>query len=46
MAKNDNFRLLLLKLISADQLVDLPPCSAMHHGMYIMGCIWQPFWIL
>ena len=19
---------------------------AMHHGIYIMGCIWQPFWIL
>ena len=18
----------------------------MHHGIYIMGCIWQPFWIL
>ena len=22
------------------------PSSAMHYGMYIMGCIWQPFWIL
>ena len=22
------------------------PHSAMHHGIYIMGCIWQPFWIL
>ena len=22
----------------------LPP--QMHHGIYIMGCIWQPFWIL
>ena len=20
--------------------------SQMHHGIYIMGCIWQPFWIL
>ena len=20
--------------------------SHMHHGIYIMGCIWQPFWIL
>ena len=20
--------------------------SKMHHGIYIMGCIWQPFWIL
>ena len=20
--------------------------SARHHGMYIMGCIWQPLWIL
>ena len=19
---------------------------AMHHWIYIMGCIWQPFWIL
>ena len=18
----------------------------MHHGIYIMGCVWQPFWIL
>ena len=26
-------------------LADLPP-SAMHHGIYIMGYIWQPFWIL
>ena len=22
------------------------PHPQMHHGMYIMGCIWQPFWIL
>ena len=27
-------------------LADLPPKSAMHHGIYIMGCIWQPFLIL
>ena len=20
--------------------------TVMHHRMYIMGCIWQPFWIL
>ena len=20
------------------------PLNAMHHGIYIMGCIWQPFW--
>ena len=25
-------------------LADLPP--EMHYGIYIMGCIWQPFWIL
>ena len=42
---------LLLELILADQLADLPPppvvaSSARHHGMYIMGCIWQPLWIL
>ena len=30
----------------ADLLPDLPPTSAMHHGTYIMGYIWQPFWIL
>ena len=22
------------------------PQTAMHHGMYIVGCIWQPLWIL
>ena len=22
------------------------PHPQMHHGMYMMGCIWQPFWIL
>ena len=44
--KNGNFTFLLLEFILADQLADLPPKSAMHHGMYIMGCIWQPFWIL
>ena len=30
----------------ADLLAELSPTSAMHHGIYIMGCIWQPFWIL
>ena len=29
-----------------DLPADLPPKSAMHHGIYIMECIWQPFWIL
>ena len=28
----------------ADLLADLSP--QMHHGIYIMGYIWQPFWIL
>ena len=23
-----------------------PHLSVRHHGMYIMGCIWQPLWIL
>ena len=32
--------ILLLKLI----LTDLT--SQMHHGKNIVGCIWQPFWIL
>ena len=36
-----NSVILLLKLILA---VHTPP--QMHHGIYIMGCIWQPFWIL
>ena len=31
-------------VVKAD-LADLPP-PQMHHGIYIMGCIWQPFWIL
>ena len=22
------------------------PTPQMHHGIYIMGCMWQPFWIL
>ena len=45
--KNGNFTFPLLDFILADQLADLPPThfSAMHHGMYIMGCIWQPLWI-
>ena len=33
----------------ADLEVDLPlqkTTIAMHHEIYIMGCIWQPFWIL
>ena len=31
----------------ADLPADLPPHnSAMHHEMYITGCIWQPLWIL
>ena len=34
-----SYVILLLKLI----LVYLPPW---HHGIYIMGCIWQPLWIL
>ena len=35
---------IVVKLILADVVADLPP--KMHHGIYIMGCIWQPFWIL
>ena len=30
-------------LADEPSLADGPP---MHHGIYIMGCIWQPFWIL
>ena len=31
----------------ADLSADLPPTPPqMHHGIYIMGCIWQHFWIL
>ena len=31
----------------ADLPADLPPPPhTMCHGIYIMGCIWQPFWIL
>ena len=37
--------MLVSKLILADLLADLPP-PPMHHGIYLMGCIWQPFWIL
>ena len=32
--------------LPADLSADLPPTPQMHHGIYIMGCIWQPFWIL
>ena len=47
-----NFTLLLtssgqewqLADVPLDLLADLSP--QMHHGIYIMGCIWQPFWIL
>ena len=35
-----SYVILLLKLIMAD----LP--LQMHQGIYIMGCIWQPFWNL
>ena len=37
---------MLLKVILADLLADLSPHPQMHHGIYIMGCIWQPFEIL
>ena len=30
-------------LVSYKQIYPLPQ---MHYGIYIMGCIWQPFWIL
>ena len=42
--KNGNFTLLLTSSGQEWQLADLPP--QMHHGIYIIGCIWQPFWIL
>ena len=50
--KNGNFILLLTSSgqkwqsadIPLDLLADLSP--KMHHRIYIMGCIWQPFWIL
>ena len=50
-AKNGNFTLLLtssgqewqLGNLLLDLVADLPQ---VHHGIYIMGCIWQPFWIL
>ena len=41
--KNGNFTFLLLRVHIGRST---PHLSAMHHGMYIMGCIWQPFWIL
>ena len=46
--KNCNFTLLLIFCGQEWQLADLPadiPLQ-MHHGIYIKGCIWQPFWIL
>ena len=30
----------------ADLSADLPQPPQMHHGIYIMGCICKPFWIL
>ena len=50
--KNGNFTLLLtssgqewqLADLPLDLLAELPP--KIHHGIYIVGCIWQPFWIL
>ena len=49
--KNGNFTLLLTSSGQEWQLADLPKvCSRstphMHHGLYIMGCIWQPCCIL
>ena len=50
--KNGNFTLLLTSSGQEWQLAGLPLWSAgrstlqMHHGIYIMGCIWQSFWIL
>ena len=38
--------ILLLKLILADLLADVSPSLQMHHGIYMMGGIWHPFWIL
>ena len=44
---NGNLGFFMLELIWADQMADLPPnFTARYHGMYIMGCIWQPLWIL
>ena len=50
--KNGNFTLLLTSSGQEWLLADLPLdllaglCLQMHHGIYIMGCIWQSFWIL
>ena len=50
--KNCNFTLLLTILWSRMAIGSSTPRSAsrstlqMHHGIYIMGCIWQPFCIL
>ena len=52
MVLNGNFTLLLTSSGQEWQLADLPPDlqadqpPQMHHGIYIKGCIWQPFWIL
>ena len=49
--KNGNFTLLLTSSGQEWQLADLPKIyqqiyPPMHHGIYIMGCIWQPCCIL
>ena len=33
-------------VVKADMPADLSQTPQMHHGIYIMGCIWQHFWIL
>ena len=45
--KNGNFSFLLLSIhIGRSTGRSSPHFSAMHHGVSIMGCIWQPLWIL
>ena len=46
--KNGNFTFLLLKSSywQINGQIYPPHFSAMHHGISIMGCIWQPLWIL
>ena len=55
--KNGNFTFLLIELILANQLADLLSPHLLnqcimgksflpHTHNLIMGCIWQPFWIL
>ena len=47
--QNDNFTLLPMSSGQEWQLADLPaglPPTPMHHKIDIMGCIWQPFWML